>query len=211
MIADELEGWMRTRQWTLEGETCERLEALVGLWLRYGAVMNLTSARTREALLPHIIDGLDTAWLVRSQVGVGEDYRWLDLGSGGGFPGLVLAAVGQWPLLLVEPRQKRASFLELALRSIGCSSIEVRCARFERATWEREAANGYIRAVEPGRRICSARAVWEPKEWLEVAHHVGETGAHVVMHLGEGISSDELGVSASIESARGRIAIATAG
>ena len=207
VIAEELESWMRTRDWALPVETCERLETLVGLWLRYGAVMNLTGARTRAELLPHVIDGLDTAWLVRKEAGSGEGYRWLDLGSGGGFPGLVIAAVGEWPLMLMEPRQKRASFLELALRSIGQGSISVRCARFDRSTWSQDAANGYIRAVEAEMRICSARAVWEPPAWRRTAFHVAGSGAHVVFHLGEAISSENLGIRASVESTRGSVAV----
>lgn len=200
---------MRMRDWTLSAETCERLETLVGLWLRYGAVMNLTGARTREELLPHVVDGLDTAWLVRTEVGSGEDYRWLDLGSGGGFPGLVIAAVGEWPLMLVEPRQKRASFLELALRAIGQGSVGVEIARFERATWRQEPASEYIRATKVDMRICSARAVWEPKEWLETAFHVAGSGCHVVFHLGEAISTENLGIRASIRSSRGSVGLAT--
>ena len=211
MIAEELESWMRTRDWTLSAETCDRLETLVGLWLRYGAVMNLTGARSRAELLPHVIDGLDTAWLVRKEVGSGDEYRWLDLGSGGGFPGLVIAAVGEWPLMLMEPRQKRASFLELALRSIGQGSIGVRTARFDASTWSQDAANGYIRRVESEMRICSARAVWEPSEWRRNAFHVAGSGCHVVFHLGEAISSDGLGIRASISSTRGSIAVGAAG
>lgn len=202
---------MRTRAWTLSAETCERLETLVGLWLRYGAVMNLTGARSRDELLPHVIDGLDTAWLVRTEVGSGEAFRWLDLGSGGGFPGLVIAAVGEWPLMLMEPRQKRASFLELALRSIGRCSTGVRTARFDVSTWAEDPANGYITGVEPRVRICSARAVWEPKEWMRTALHVAGPGSHVVLHLGEAISADALRIRASIPSSRGTVAVAAPG
>ncbi len=209
MIAEELESWMRARDWTLSAETCERLESLVGLWLRYGAVMNLTGARTREQLLAHVIDGLDTAWLVRTEVGSGEGYRWLDLGSGGGFPGLVIAAVGEWPLMLVEPRQKRASFLELALKAIGQGSVGVRVARFDGPTWSQEPANGFIRSVEAGMRICSARAVWEPREWCETAFHVAGSGCHVVFHLGEAISGEKFGIRASVRSSRGSVGLAT--
>ncbi len=209
MLADELGPWMDNRGWTLPGQSLDHLETLVGLWLRYGAVMNLTGARTRSELLPQLLDGLDTAWVVRENVGDSAEIRWLDLGSGGGFPGLVVAAVGQWTLMLLEPRQKRASFLELALRSIGRGSIGVQRARFERSTWGQEAASGHVSAVEPHLRVTSARAVWTPETWLEVGSHVVGVGGHVVFHLSATESPENFGVDASVKSERGTVAIAT--
>ena len=54
--------------------------------------------------------------------------RLLDLGSGGGLPGLVLAAA--WPeadIVLLDRRQKRTDFLELAVRRLGFEHVEVWC------------------------------------------------------------------------------------
>lgn len=54
--------------------------------------------------------------------------RVLDLGSGGGLPGLVLAAA--WPeaeVVLLDRRQKRTDFLELAVRRLGFDQVEVWC------------------------------------------------------------------------------------
>lgn len=54
--------------------------------------------------------------------------RLLDLGSGGGLPGLVLAAA--WPeaeVVLLDRRQKRTDFLELAVRRLGFDHVEVWC------------------------------------------------------------------------------------
>lgn len=198
---------MEARGWPLERAALERLETLLDLWVRYGAVMNLSGARTRRELLPHVIDGLDTAWLVREVIGLGPGVRWLDLGSGGGFPALVVAAVGDCSMMLLEPRQKRSSFLELALRSIGRGSIAVQTARFDRATWGQEAANGFIGVVEGGVRVVSARAVWAPQEWLEVAHHVLGNDGHVVVHFSDAISAKNLGVRRSVTSARGEIGL----
>lgn len=55
---------------------------------------------------------------------------WIDIGSGAGLPGLVWAAedaVGgrPAPFFLVEPRQKRAWFLNRAARAMGLSGVEV--------------------------------------------------------------------------------------
>ena len=158
-----------------------------------------------------LLDGLDTAWLVREHVGEGPEIRWLDLGSGGGFPGVVVAAVGEWSMMLLEPRQKRASFLEIALRSVGKGSIVVRKARFDRSTWDKDPASEYIGAVEAGNRVTSARAVWGPETWLEVGSHVVGEGGHVVFHLSAAESPEKFGVDASVQSERGTVAVARVG
>ena len=70
---------MEMRGWNLPSEALERVETLLGLWLRYGVVMNLSGARTRSQLIPHVLDGLDTAWVVRESVPGASDVRWVDL------------------------------------------------------------------------------------------------------------------------------------
>lgn len=58
--------------------------------------------------------------------------RWADLGTGAGFPGIVLAA--RFPALrvvLVDSRSKRCTFLEEVLSRAGAEGVEVRCARIE--------------------------------------------------------------------------------
>ena len=58
----------------------------------------------------------------------------VDLGSGGGFPGLVLAiARPRMPTLLVEPRRKRASFLEAMVARLRLQNVHVHCGRVEQA------------------------------------------------------------------------------
>lgn len=58
--------------------------------------------------------------------------RWADLGTGAGFPGIVLAA--RFPALevtLVDSRSKRCAFLEEVLEQAGTEGVDVRCARIE--------------------------------------------------------------------------------
>ena len=210
MLSEELAPWMEERAWTLAAEALERLERLLGLWLRYGAVMNLSGARTRADLLPHVLDGLDTAWLVRTTIGDGPGVRWVDFGSGGGFPALVVAAVGRWPMMLVEPRQKRVGFLELALRSIGRSSVVVQTARFERATWSEQLASGFLGETAAQERIVSARAVWDPETWLGNGFHVVGSGGHVVLHLSAAEDTEKFGARRVVKSERGVVALVDA-
>jgi 16S rRNA (guanine527-N7)-methyltransferase len=54
--------------------------------------------------------------------------RSIDLGSGGGLPGLVIAhARPEWSVVLLDRRQKRTDFLQLAVTKLGLSGVEVCC------------------------------------------------------------------------------------
>lgn len=58
--------------------------------------------------------------------------RWLDVGTGGGFPGLVIAMLSEQAVMLVEPRRKRAGFLRTFIdRAQVGHRVEVRIARVE--------------------------------------------------------------------------------
>jgi 16S rRNA G527 N7-methylase RsmG len=60
--------------------------------------------------------------------------RVLDLGSGAGFPALILAAACDADFLLMEARRKRASFLRLIAAEMGLANVQVDSARAEPAT-----------------------------------------------------------------------------
>lgn len=95
-------------------ETELRLDAYVALLLQWQAKTNLIAPSTLPQLWTrHIADSLQLAELAPSA------RRWLDIGSGGGFPGVVLACVlaergGE--IMLVERIAKKAAFLREALR-----------------------------------------------------------------------------------------------
>ena len=68
----------------------------------------------------------------------------LDIGSGNGSPGLVLAALRpELPVVLLEPRQRRWAFLRDAARAMGRSDVEILRLRHDqyqgpqRSTWSR--------------------------------------------------------------------------
>ena len=96
-------------------ETYERL-------VRYGALVrdesarqNLVSRATLDALWERHV--LDSAQLVRFEPQIGAS--WVDIGSGAGLPGLVIASLVVGPVLLVEPRRLRADFLGRAIAELG--------------------------------------------------------------------------------------------
>jgi 16S rRNA (guanine527-N7)-methyltransferase len=96
-------------------ETETRLDRYVDLLRHWQAKTNLIAASTLPSLWTrHIADSLQLLTLAPSAA------RWADLGSGGGFPGVVLAcALAETPgarVHLVERNAKKAAFLREALR-----------------------------------------------------------------------------------------------
>ena len=99
-------------------ETQERLEHFSALFQKWAKAINLVAPSTLEELWQrHIADSAQIFQLSPLP------YKWLDLGSGGGFPGIITAiflaeAHDGW-VHLVESNQKKAAFLRVALSETG--------------------------------------------------------------------------------------------
>ena len=99
-------------------ETFERLVAFEQLFLKWNRSINLAAPSTLDDVWGRHI--LDSAQLARIAP---EAKRWADLGSGGGFPGLVLAFLlverEGASIDLVESNRKKASFLQAVIGQFG--------------------------------------------------------------------------------------------
>lgn len=103
-------------------ETEARLDAYVGLLQQWQAKTNLIAPSTLPQLWTrHIADSLQLLALAP------DARRWADFGSGGGFPGVVLACalaeVEGGRIDLVERNAKKAAFLREALRVTGAPGV----------------------------------------------------------------------------------------
>jgi 16S rRNA (guanine527-N7)-methyltransferase len=102
--------------------------AALALW---GVRMNLTAEPEKPAEIAfHVIDSLMPFVIAsRKDSPLAEAFapgaRVLDLGSGAGFPGLVLAAASDAGFRLVEARRKRASFLNAVVHEMGLANVEI--------------------------------------------------------------------------------------
>jgi len=108
------------------------LERYVTLLLEANAEQNLIGKASEPAVWKRHI--LDSAQLVRFAP---DAQSWLDVGSGPGLPGLVIAILTGRPMLLVEPRRKRVEFLSYAIGELGLGGVEVRQAMIERVAGHR--------------------------------------------------------------------------
>lgn len=110
----------------LSDDARRRLTAYVELLGRWSTRINLTGARTADERVRLLITPAMTA--SRALL----SGHLLDVGSGNGSPGLVLAALHSTvPVTLLEPRVKRWAFLREAARAIGRPEIEVLRQRHE--------------------------------------------------------------------------------
>jgi 16S rRNA (guanine527-N7)-methyltransferase len=105
-------------------ETLLRLEAYAELLVRWSARINLVGRATLADLWRrHMLDSAQLLPLVPA-----DAKTLIDLGSGAGFPGLVLAILGLPGVELVEADARKAAFLREAARITG-ANVEIRPCR----------------------------------------------------------------------------------
>jgi 16S rRNA (guanine527-N7)-methyltransferase len=110
-LASERELAARLAEQGVEARVAGRLAAFGALLLEATRTVNLTAARTVGDLVPHLLDALSLAPFVRGAL--------VDVGSGGGLPGIPLALATGVPVTLVEASAKKAQFLSRAVAALG--------------------------------------------------------------------------------------------
>ena len=134
-------------------ETIEKLERYVELLREENARQNLVSAATLESVWDrHIVD---SAQLVTYESEGAPS--WIDIGSGAGLPGIVIACLVGGRVTLVEPRRLRADFLHKASESLGLH-VNVLCTKVER--------------VDGSFGMITARAVAPLPKLLKISAHL---------------------------------------
>lgn len=138
---------LKTVSPTVSRETAERLIAFEELFKKWNSRINLASPSTiAELWQRHIMDSAQLYELALSRKT--DAKNWLDLGSGGGFPGIVLGCmmkenVGS-RIILVESVVKKAAFLRTATGNLEIP-VEVYAERIE-SLWDRIARPDIITA-----------------------------------------------------------------
>jgi len=104
---------------------------------KWNQKMNLIARHTddRQIVENHFLDSLTLLPHLRSWSGGGagpQRAALLDIGTGAGFPGLALKAVcPDLDVTLVEPREKRVSFLKHIIRTLQLDAVEVVVGRID--------------------------------------------------------------------------------
>jgi 16S rRNA (guanine527-N7)-methyltransferase len=109
----------------------ERMAAMLAVW---GPKINLTAhPRDPDEIVFHVFDSIIPVSIAASAkiLRLARTHRMVDIGSGAGFPGLVIAAAINASVTLVEARRKRATFLSEAAVEMGLKNVRVECMRAE--------------------------------------------------------------------------------
>ena len=129
-------------------ETFALLEAYVERLKTANHSQNLISASTLDDIWTRHI--LDSAQLVQFEPRAGAS--WVDIGSGAGLPGIVIATLVEGPITLVEPRRLRATFLEETVEQLGLANrITVQSTKIENVRGQFDVITA--RAVAPLGRL----------------------------------------------------------
>ncbi len=156
---------------SLDHDVASRLSLYCDELERWNRRINLVARKTgrREMLEKHFLDSLTLLPLVDE-----KGATLLDVGSGAGFPGLVLAAARpDLEVTLVEPRQKRVAFLRHVVRTLGLANVHIVARRLEEA--------GELRGR--GFSFVTGRAVAEPPLFLSLVEPVLARQTRVILML----------------------------
>jgi 16S rRNA (guanine527-N7)-methyltransferase len=124
--AQVLAAGVRQLELDLPQEAPEKLLAYLELLQKWNRVYNLTAIRQPEQMVSHhLLDSLAVLpYLLEG--------RWLDVGCGGGLPGLVLAmARPQWQFTLLDSNSKKTGFVQQVAIDLKLNNVTVCCARAE--------------------------------------------------------------------------------
>jgi 16S rRNA (guanine527-N7)-methyltransferase len=147
-------------------ETFEKIEAYAALLKEEAQRQNLVSASTLDRLWDRHI--LDSAQLARFEPYPGAS--WVDVGSGAGLPGIVIACLVGGPVTLIEPRRLRAEFLHKV-----CESLQLRAT-----VWA-----GKAERAQGTYDVITARAVANLSELLKISAHLSTRNSLWVLPKGQ--------------------------
>jgi 16S rRNA (guanine527-N7)-methyltransferase len=154
-------------------ETLGLLEAFVERLKAANREQNLVAASTLDQVWERHV--LDSAQLVRFEPRAGAS--WIDIGSGAGFPGIVIAALAEGPMTLVEPRRLRAAFLQETVDALGLSGrVAVLPSKVENVGGRFD--------------VITARAVAPLGRLLGLANHLAHSGTIWALPKGKNAKSE---------------------
>ena len=170
----------------------DALAAFTAELIAWNERVNLTGARSFEAIVDeHLADALAIVPHLPP-----EPFDLVDVGSGGGFPGVPLALLRpDIQATLLEPVGKKRAFLAHVARRLAPGRIHAVAERLEEH-------------LEHGGRgrydVATSRAVWPAAEWLERARPLLRPSGRIIALVNEG--DETAGVPASIQRAPYRVA-----
>lgn len=165
------------RQWIVDRFGVEReakLAAFVALLIAESQHQNLVSKSSiGEIWARHIVDSAQLLAFADSA----SDGLWIDIGTGAGLPGIVIAILRDAPVLMVEPRRRRVDFLDRCIEELQLTHATTSLAKAE--------------AIEPcAGAFISARAVAALPALFANAHHLSDKDTLWLLPKGQTAQSE---------------------
>ncbi|MBA3676094.1 MAG: 16S rRNA (guanine(527)-N(7))-methyltransferase RsmG [Sphingosinicella sp.] len=173
MDEEAARSWVE-QNFNVSRETMGLLDAFIVFLEAQNELQNLVSRGTlANVWTRHIVDSAQLLTFAPTKSG-----SWLDLGTGAGFPGLIVGLLHEGPVTLVEERRKRAEFLQQAAGLLGIADkIFIKAVKAERI--ESIAYN-----------VISARAFAPLDRLLEISHRFSTDKTRFILPKGRNASSE---------------------
>jgi 16S rRNA (guanine527-N7)-methyltransferase len=179
-IASELEArsWLEARHPDAMG----RLAILADALALENTRQNLVARASLDAVWQrHVLDSAQLLHVSRETVPEGT---WLDLGSGAGFPGLVIAALEpERPVTLVDSRRLRTDWLARAAGLMGLGNVEIVLSRVEdlpAREWRVISARAFApldRLLDVAARFSTPETLWLLPKGAKAQHELDALAA----------------------------------
>lgn len=149
------------------------LERFSNILLQWAKIHNLTAIKDSKELYHQIADSLLPISFLK------PFHTCIDIGSGAGFPALILACYyTDSKFYLLEPRKKRVSFLENAIISMGLSHVKV-------------IADYSYNVKNIQGDLISSRAVCRSDILVRDSRHLLESGGHYLLYKGTNTANEK--------------------
>jgi len=170
---DEIEALLKqgvvTLQLKLDDKQINQLLSYLLLLIKWNGVYNLTSIRNPvDMVKQHLLDSLSAAFAFNQAKNV------LDVGSGGGLPGIVLAIVyPETKISLIDTVNKKTAFLKQVKAELGLDNVTVYTGRVEQL------------AMTELFDVITSRAFSELANFVNWAGHLLASGGHMLALKGQ--------------------------
>ncbi len=157
----------------------EKTDQFIDLLLKYNQTHNITGSKTKQSALKNVEDSIYPLQFLE----LSSMKQAIDIGSGAGFPGLLLAlALPHVHFGLCEPIAKKSAFLHLAKTSLGLENVTVYTQRIEKLTpWNVD--------------LISSRAVTNTKMLLGLSQGFMTPQTTLLLYKGEAVNQEVEGLN----------------
>lgn len=132
-VRNLLDSGLAEMQLTCSETECQQLIDYLALMIKWNPIYNLTSIRDLDKMVSHhLLDSLAITKIYREWVSGFKTNTVLDVGSGGGLPGIILAITNPtWQITLIDPVHKKTAFLTQVKAQLSLNNTTIITGKVE--------------------------------------------------------------------------------